>query len=131
SHSTSSTRQFASDNRSGICPEAWEALARANVGHAPSYGDDPYTARHAKLIARLFETDCDVYFTAPGTAANSLAIASFCESYHSIICHHESHIETDECSAPSYFVHGIKLTAAGGENGKLTPDTIEKIANQR
>ncbi len=36
--------QFASDNWSGICPEAWAALAAANAGHAPSYGGDDWTA---------------------------------------------------------------------------------------
>jgi threonine aldolase len=29
-------RHFASDNCSGICPEAWAAIAEANVGHAAS-----------------------------------------------------------------------------------------------
>ena len=36
-------RQFASDNYAGICPEAWDAMAVANVGHAPSYGEDEWT----------------------------------------------------------------------------------------
>ena len=35
----SGRRQFASDNYSGICPEAWETLAAANLGHAASYGE--------------------------------------------------------------------------------------------
>ena len=38
-------QQFASDNFSGICPEASAAMAAANRGHAPSYGNDPWTAR--------------------------------------------------------------------------------------
>ena len=37
-------QQFASDNYAGICPEAWEAMAEANAGHAPAYGDDRWTA---------------------------------------------------------------------------------------
>ena len=37
--------QFASDNTAGICPEAWEALQAANVGYAPSYGEDAWTER--------------------------------------------------------------------------------------
>ena len=49
-------RQFASDNFAGICPEAFGALERANLGHAKSYGDDPWTARAADLvIERLVE----------------------------------------------------------------------------
>ena len=27
---TTANQQFASDNYSGICPEAWDAMARAN-----------------------------------------------------------------------------------------------------
>ena len=34
-------RTFASDNWAGVHPEVLEAIARANVGHAPAYGDDP------------------------------------------------------------------------------------------
>ena len=36
---------FASDNTAGICPEAWAAIAGANAGRVPSYGDDAITAR--------------------------------------------------------------------------------------
>ena len=34
---------FASDNTSGISPKAWAAMAEANAGFLPSYGDDKYT----------------------------------------------------------------------------------------
>jgi hypothetical protein len=78
-------RQFASDNYSGICPEAWKALEEANTGHARSYGDDIYTARAADLIREVFETNCEVFFAFNGTAANSLALATLCNSYHSIL----------------------------------------------
>jgi len=47
-------RHFASDNYAGICPEAWQAMAEANQGHALSYGDDPWTARAADLIRAVF-----------------------------------------------------------------------------
>ena len=42
---TDHTQQFASDNYSGICPEAWAAMAEANRGHERAYGDDQWTAR--------------------------------------------------------------------------------------
>ena len=48
----------------------------------------------------LFQTDCDVFFVFNGTVANSLALASLCQSYHSVICHELAHIETDECGCP-------------------------------
>ena len=48
--------QFASDNTAGICPEAWEAMTRANRDHAPSYGADAWTERAANLLREVFET---------------------------------------------------------------------------
>src|ERR1700730_12586825 len=75
-------QQFGSDNYAGICPEAWSAMEEANRGFAPSYGDDPWTERASDAFRSLFETDCDVFFVFNGTAANSLALASLCQSYH-------------------------------------------------
>ena len=106
-------RQFASDNYAGICPEAWAAMAEANHGHAHSYGEDPWTQRAADLLRELFETHCEVFFTFNGTAANSLALASLCQSYHSIICHEMAHVETDECGASEFFSNGTKLLTVG------------------
>ena len=83
----SDPQQFASDNYAGICPEAWAAMEAANHGHAPAYGDDEWTARAADAFRALFETDCEVFFVFNGTAANSLALASLCQSYHSVICY--------------------------------------------
>ena len=95
------TQHFASDNYAGICPEALAALVEANTsGHEPAYGDDSWTARVCDRIRELFQTDCEVFFVFNGTAANSLALASLCQSYHSVICHELAHIETDECGGP-------------------------------
>src|SRR4051812_2694643 len=124
-------RQFASDNYSGICPEAWQSLEEANRGHARSYGDDIYTARAADLIRALFETDCEVFFAFNGTAANSLALASLCQSYHSILCHEFAHIETDECGAPEFFSNGAKILPLAGAEGKLHPDAIRHALTRR
>ncbi len=71
-------RQFASDNLSGVTPEAWAALESANSGHAQAYGDDSWTDCVTEKMRELFERDCDLYFTFNGTASNSLAIASPC-----------------------------------------------------
>lgn len=124
-------RQFASDNYSGICPEAWKALEEANQGHARSYGDDIYTARAADLLRELFETNCEVFFVFNGTAANSLALASLCQSYHSILCSEIAHVETDECGAPEFFSNGTKVLLLTGVNGKVEPSGIEKVVRRR
>ena len=125
------SQQFASDNYAGICPVAWRAMEEANRGHVTSYGDDPWTARAADAFRKLFETECEVYFVFNGTAANSLALASLCQSYHSVICCDQSHVETDECGAPEFFSNGSKLLAATSTAGKLTPDSIHELATKR
>jgi threonine aldolase len=124
-------QQFASDNYAGICPEALQAIMTANRGHATAYGDDPWTGRAADAFRTLFETDCEVYFVFNGTAANSLALASLCQSYHSVICCDQSHVETDECGAPEFFSNGSKLLVAPSVDGKLTPAAIHELATKR
>ncbi len=122
---------FASDNTAGLCPEALAALTEANAGYCASYGDDESTARATDLIREVFETDCDVYFVFNGTAANSLALASMCHSYHSVVCHESSHIETDECGAPEFFSNGTKILLATGPDGKLDGESIERMILRR
>jgi threonine aldolase len=124
-------RHFASDNYAGICPEAWAAMAEANLGHEPGYGDDAWTARAADLIRELFETDCEVFFVFNGTSANSLSLASLGQSYHSIVCHEVAHVETDECGAPEFFSNGMKVLTVPGADGKVTPAALERVARRR
>lgn len=123
--------QFASDNYAGICPEAWQAMAMANHGYVPSYGDDHWTERACGLLREHFETDCQVFFVFNGTAANSLALASLCHSFHSVVCHDLAHIETDECGAPEFFSNGTKLLHVGGDNGKVDLGEVERAITRR
>ncbi|MSU58151.1 MAG: low specificity L-threonine aldolase [Pedosphaera sp.] len=124
-------RHFASDNYAGICPEAWAALAEANTDHEVSYGNDTWTQRAADLLREVFEKDCEVYFVFNGTAANSLALASLCQSYHSVLCHELAHIEGAECGAPEFFANGSKILLLGGADGKINPYEIGRAVNKR
>jgi threonine aldolase len=115
---------FASDNTAGVCPEALAALAEANAGRVPSYGDDALTKRAKKLFADVFETKCDVFFVFNGTAANALVLAALCQRHHAIVCHAMSHIETDECSAPEFFTGGAKILPIDSPHAKLRPSDL-------
>ena len=123
--------QFASDNTAGICPEALDALQAANEGWLASYGNDALTREVCDRLRELFETECDVYFVFNGTAANSLALATMCQSYHSVICTDAAHIETDECGAPEFFSNGTKLLTAPHSDGKLQPADVRLLATKR
>lgn len=124
-------RQFASDNYAGICPEAFAAMTEANQGHEVSYGNDSWTAKAANLIRDVFETSCEVFFLFNGTAANSLSLASLCQSYHSVLCHENAHVEGSECGAPEFFANGTKVLLLGGGGGKVELKSIERAVKKR
>jgi threonine aldolase len=128
---TAIRRHFASDNYSGICPEAWAAMQEANADHEVSYGNDTWTQRASDLLREIFETNCEVFFVFNGTAANSLALSSLCQSYHSFLCHEMAHIETSECGAPEFFANGSKILLMQGANGKIAPTEIERAVKKR
>jgi threonine aldolase len=128
---TPTRRQFASDNYAGICPEAFAAMAEANHGHEVSYGNDTWTEKASNLIRDVFETKCEVFFVFNGTSANSLSLASLCQSYHSVLCHELAHVETSECGAPEFFANGSKVLLLQGAHSKIDPGSIESAVHRR
>ena len=106
-------------------------MAEANQGHEVSYGDDTWTAKASNLVRDVFETNCEVFFVFNGTSANSLSLASLCQSYHSILCHEQAHIESAECGAPEFFANGTKVLLLPGADGKIDPKSIDRAVNKR
>jgi threonine aldolase len=124
-------QQFASDNNAGMCPQALEALVRANgEGHVPGYGEDRWTIEAKEKIRALFEADCAVFFVFNGTAANALALAQLCRPYHAVITHKISHVEEDEANAAGFFSGGAKTLGVDTPLAKLTPDAVEDLAGK-
>ena len=124
-------RHFASDNYSGICPEAFAAMGEANQQHEVSYGNDRWTEKASNLIREVFETDCEVFFVFNGTSANSLSLASMCQSYHSVLCHELAHVEVAECGAPEFFANGSKVLLLHGDHARVDGKSIERAVNKR
>lgn len=106
-------------------------MLAANEGHEVSYGEDRWTERASDLIREVFETKCEVFFVFNGTSANSLSLASLCQSYHSILCHELAHIEGSECGAPEFFANGTKVLLLPGRGGKIDPQGIQVAVNKR
>jgi threonine aldolase len=124
-------RQFASDNNSGCCPEVLEALQGFNQGHVVSYGDDELTTKAKESFRTLFETHCEVFFVFNGTAANALAIGTYCSTHHSVLCHSHSHVESDECNAVGFLNQGVRIVPVEGANGKITIETLQAALQGR
>ena len=117
-------RNFASDNNSGVNSEILTAMSNVNKGHCIAYGDDMYTEQATDVFKQHFGIDIEVFFVFNGTAANTLSIKLFTESYNSVICANTAHINVDECGAPEKFT-GCKLVSIDTPNGKLTPELIK------
>jgi len=116
---------FGSDNIAGVAPAILEALARANGGYAPSYGDDEVTARVERRLAEVFEHEVALFLVPTGTAANALALAQLTPPWGAVLCHTESHIATDECGAAEFYGGGVKLVTLPGEGCKIAPATLQ------
>jgi threonine aldolase len=114
-------RSFASDTITPMAPEVLEALARANLGTAHSYGEDAETARLTRLACELFETEVAIYPVTTGTAANALALTAIAPPFGAVYCHRLAHINTDECGAPEFYTGGAKLLPLDSADGKLRP----------
>ncbi|HXX94146.1 MAG TPA: beta-eliminating lyase-related protein, partial [Planctomycetota bacterium] len=112
-------RSFASDNNAGAHPKVLEALAAANRGHVPGYGDDPCTRSAMGRFRDHFGKGAEVFPVFNGTAANVLALRSVTRSHEAVLCAESAHINVDECGAPESWI-GCKLLPIPTPDGKLT-----------
>ena len=119
------SKNFASDNNSGIHPEILDAIISANRGHTIAYGDDYYTELAFEKFKEHFGENIDIYFVFNGTAANVLGIKAVTKSFNSIICADIAHVNVDECGAPEKFT-GCKLLTIPSGDGKITTDQIKQ-----
>ena len=115
--------EFGSDNHSGVHPDIIKALIDANNGYSIAYGEDEHTESAVKKFKNLFGQDIDVFFVYNGTATNILGLKTVTNSYNSIICADNAHLNVHECCGPEKFT-GCKLVTIPTRNGKLSPKLI-------
>jgi threonine aldolase len=122
-------RYFKSDNTASVSGEILQAISDANSGTDLAYGADLWSGRLDAVFGEFFGTEVRVFTVASGTAANSLALATFCPPWGTVLTHAEAHIERDECGAPEFFTGGAKLSLVGGAGAKITPaDLAARLA---
>jgi threonine aldolase len=116
---------FASDNTAPVAPAILDAVVEASRGYARGYGNDDWTQALERRLCEIFERDVAAFLVPTGTAANALALAQVSPPWGVVFCHAESHIATDECGAPEFFGHGLKLAGLRGKAGKITADELQ------
>lgn len=120
-----STRSFGSDNWAGVHPDVFAAIAEANVGHAPSYGNDEWTKEAVTRIRSLVGKNSEVYLLFSGTAANVLGLQSLVRPHQAVICAETAHVHTSEAGAAEKHI-GCKLVPLPAPNGKISASDIPK-----
>ncbi|MCR2794005.1 low specificity L-threonine aldolase [Microbacterium sp. zg.Y625] len=120
-------RGFASDNYSGVHPEVLAAIAAAGGGHQIAYGDDDYTAALQQVFARHLGDGVEAFPVFNGTGANVTGLQSMLPRWGAVIAASTAHINVDEGGAPER-VAGIKLLTVPTDDGKLTPELVDREA---
>ena len=123
-------RGLASDNHAGVHPDVLAALAAANEGHAPAYGEDRYTAAARELLREHFGAGAEAWFVFNGSGANVASIDAVTRSYEAVICTETAHMNVDECGAPER-IAGAKLLAVPTEHGKLAAGDLSRWEARR
>jgi threonine aldolase len=121
-------RGFASDNYAGAHPEVLAALALANGGHQSAYGDDEYTAHLQQTVRSHFGARAEAFPVFNGTGSNVISLQALTDRWGAVICAETAHINVDECGAPER-IGGLKLLTVPTEDGKLTPELIDREAH--
>ena len=117
---------FASDNAGPAHPAVMQALIDANTGFAMPYGKDEIMAQLTQTLRDIFEApEAAIYLVATGTAANSLALATLCQPFQTIMCSPVAHIHEDECNAPEFYSSGAKLTLVG-TGDKISAEALRR-----
>ncbi len=120
-------RGFASDNYSGIHPEVLAAIAAANQGHQIAYGEDVYTERLQDVFRSHFGESAQAFPVFNGTGANVTGLQSMLPRWGAVIAASTAHSNVDEGGAPER-IGGFKLLTVPTEDGKLTPELVDREA---
>ncbi len=120
--------RFFSDNAAPVHPAILRALAEVDTLDT-AYDGDRWSATLDHAFGQVFGRDVAVLWVTSGTAANCLALATLCPPYGGIVCEAEAHIQVDEAGAPEFYTGGAKLLLVQGDDGKLTPDRVDRAVS--
>ncbi|MBP1756508.1 MAG: aromatic amino acid beta-eliminating lyase/threonine aldolase [Firmicutes bacterium] len=117
---------FMNDYSEGAHPRVMELLLKANLEQNSGYGEDVHSNLAKDYIKReLQREDVDIHFIPGGTQTNLLVISSFLRPYQCVIAADTGHVNVHETGAIE--ATGHKVLTVPHQEGKLTPDGIQKV----
>lgn len=124
-------KSFASDNYAGAIPQVIDALIAENNTHKPAYGNDSTTRQLEEVFSSMLEIPLKMHLVFNGTGANLFGISCTVHPYSAILCAETAHIYVDESTAPETLLGCRLFPLPVDNNGKLTPEVIEKSIKRR
>lgn len=118
---------FLNDYSEGAHPRILQALNILNQEQNLGYGEDIHCERAKQAIKKHLLKDADIHFIPGGTQTNLLVISSFLRPHQCVIAADTAHINVHETGAIE--ATGHKVVVMPHWDGKISPDSIEKVLN--
>jgi threonine aldolase len=117
---------FTNDYSEGAHSRILNSLVETNFEQTGGYSTDYHTERAISLLKeKINREDVDIHLLVGGTQVNLTAISAFLRPYQAAIGADTSHINCHETGAIE--ATGHKVITANTEDGKLTPNLIQKV----
>jgi len=119
---------FKNDYSEGAHSRILNALVETNLEQTEGYGTDFYTKRAIDLLKnKIDRQDVDIHLLVGGTQVNLTAISAFLRPHQAVIGADTSHVNCHETGAIE--ATGHKVITMKTDDGKLTPDLIQKVVD--
>lgn len=120
---------FNNDYSEGAHPRILQALVESNLQQEIGYGQDSFTNKAVEVLKEKMKSDeVDVHLLVGGTQTNLIAISAFLRPHEAAIAASTGHIFVHETGAIE--ATGHKVLTVDTENGKLTPDLLQKVLDE-
>lgn len=120
---------FKNDYSEGAHPNILNALLADNMRQMTGYGEDEKSLEATSLIRQhIGNPDAAVHLISGGTQTNLIFISAVLRPHEAVIAVDSGHINVHETGAIE--ATGHKVCAIAGDNGKLTPQLIDKVVTE-
>ena len=121
------SRDFRGEVWTNIHPDVLNAVVGINADVVDgNNGKDGHSVNATALVQQFFKDKIYTTYTINGSAANVIALKCMLDSYSTVLCAEQAHINNYECGALEYNI-GSKILAIECDDGKLTPARLERL----